>query len=124
MVAENTKNGWVFISRGQGLFTKRLHLTVPTRTALQKGQIEQLWRESRLSLRNPSSTKGYGWILWKRSCTSKIAAQQPQSPLHHTNPGTASSPTSRISESSDQWRMSMFQRKGARNSTPTRTRGS
>src|SRR5579859_1581505 len=87
MVAENTKNGWVFISRGQRLFTKRLNLTVPTRMALQKGQIERLWRESRLSLRNPSSTKGYGWILWKRSFTSKIAAQQPQSPLHHTNQG-------------------------------------
>src|SRR5579859_1028559 len=39
MEAENMKNGWVFISKAQRLFTKRQHPTAQTRTVSQNGQI-------------------------------------------------------------------------------------
>src|SRR5579859_2589887 len=105
MEAENTKNGWVFISKDQGLFMKRQHPTAPTRTASQNGQIERLWRESRLSLQKHNSTNDFGWKSQIRSSTSKIAAQQPQSALHHTNSGTARHRICLISKSSDQPRI-------------------
>src|SRR5579859_1369577 len=98
MEAENTKNGWVFTSRAQGLFTRQLHPTVPTRTASQKGQIERLWRESRLSSQKRNSTKDSGWNSRKRSYTSKIAVQQVQSRRHPTRCGTETNLVSHISE--------------------------
>src|SRR5579859_1838371 len=67
MEAENTKNGWEPISRDQALSTKRQPLTAPTRTASQNGQIERLWRESRLSLQKHNSTTAVGttpYELW------------------------------------------------------------
>src|SRR5579859_6998715 len=124
MEAENTKNGWVFISKDQGLFTKRRHPTAPTRTASQNGQIERLWNESRLSSQKQNSTNNFGWKSQIQSYISKTAAQQQQSLPHHTNSGTASNPTSLISESSDQQRIFTYQRKNASSSIPTRTRGS
>src|SRR5437762_1643649 len=123
MVAENMKNGWELISRAQGLSMKQPHHTAQTRTASQKGQIERLWRESRLLLQRQSLTKDYGWKSHRQSYISKIAAQQVQLQLHPTSSGTASNPISRISELSDQQRTSMFQRKNAQSSIPTLTRG-
>src|SRR5947207_116423 len=124
MVAENMKNGWELILRALELFTKQPHHTAQTRTGSQKGQIEQSWRESRLLLQKQSSTKGYGWKLWIQLCISRITVQQVQSQLHLTSSGTASNPTSHISELSDRQRTSIFQRKNGRSSIPIHTRES
>src|SRR5271169_2338673 len=118
----STKNGWDFTSRDPVLFTRQQLRTVPTRTALQNGQIERLWNESRLSSQKENSTNDSGWKLRIQSSISKIAAQQPQSSLPRTNSGTASNQISLISRSSDQQHMFTFRRKSASNSTPTRTR--
>src|SRR5271155_878902 len=119
----STKNGWEHISRDPASFTKRQHPTAQTRTALQNGQIERLWNESRLSLQKRNSTNDFGWKSQIQSSISKIAAQQQQSPLHRTSSGTASNPTSLISRFLVQQHMSTSQRKSASNSTFTRTRG-
>src|SRR5579864_7762760 len=111
MVAESTKNGWELISKAPGLSTKQPHHTAQTRTGSQKGQIERLWKGSRLLSQKQSSTKGYGWKSQIRLCISRITVQQVQSKLHLMSFGTASNPTSRISELSAQQRMSTFQRK-------------
>src|SRR5437762_9403786 len=124
MEVENTKNGWEFTSRDQALFTKPLHHTVPTRTASQKGQIERLWRESRLLLQRQSSTNDSGWKSQIQSSISKIAAQQVQLQLHPTSSGTASNRTCHTSKLSVQQPMFMFQRKNGSNWTPTHTKGS
>src|SRR5205814_2073249 len=108
MEAESTRNGWELISRVQASFTKQPPHTAQTRMGSQKGQIEQSWRESRLLLRKQSSTKGYGWKLWIQLCISRITVQQVQSQLHLTSSGTASNPTSHISELSDRQRTSIF----------------
>src|SRR5271169_3709052 len=118
----STKNGWDFTSRDPALFTRQQLRTVPTRTALQNGQIERLWNESRLSLQKQNSTNDFGWKSQIQSSTSKIAAQQLQSPLPRTNYGMASNQTCLISRSSDQQHMFTFRRKSASNSTPTLTR--
>src|SRR5436190_4481358 len=123
MVAENMKNGWGLISRAPGLFTKQPHHTAQTRTASQKGQIERLWRASKLLLQKQSSTNDSGWKSQIRSYISRIAAQQVQSQLHPTSSGTGSNPTSHISELSAQQRTFMFQRKSARSSISILTRG-
>src|SRR5579859_5187346 len=68
MEAENTKNGWVFTSKAQESSTRQQRLTATIRTASQKGQIERLWRESRLSSRSATRQKtldgsrGYGCL--------------------------------------------------------------
>src|ERR1700733_12207469 len=110
MEEENTKNGWDITSKAQALFTRRQPRTVPTRTALQNGQIEPLWKGSGQSLQRQSSTKGSGWILRIRSFTSKIAAQRQRSLLRPTNSGTEPSQISPISELWVKQGMSMFQR--------------
>src|SRR5271169_6523050 len=97
----STKSGWDFTSRDPALFTRQQLRTVPTRTALQNGQIERLWNESRLSLQKQNSTSDFGWNSQIRSSISKIAAQPVQSQLHHTNSGTVSNQISLISRSSD-----------------------
>src|SRR5579859_742897 len=122
MEAENTKNGWVFTSRTQGLFTRQLHPTVPTRTALQKGQIERLWNESRLSSQKQNSTNDFGWKSQIQSYTSKIAVQQVQSRRHPTRCGTETNLVSHISELSDRQHTFTFQRKSTRNSTSIPTK--
>src|SRR5579859_6869065 len=124
MEAENTKNGWEPISRDQALSTKRQPLTAPTRTAWRSAQIAPSWRESRLSSQKQNSTNDFGWKSQIRLFTSRIAVQQAQSQVRPTNSGTARHRICLISKSSDQPRISMFQRKGARSSTPIRTRES
>src|SRR5437762_12665089 len=110
MVAESTKNGWERISRAPELFTKRPHHTAQTRTASQKGQIERLWRESRLLLQRQNLTKGYGWKSHRQSYISRIAVQQVQLQLHPTSSGMGPNPTSLISELSEAQRPSIFNR--------------
>src|SRR5271167_5078950 len=115
----STKNGWDFTSRDPVLFTRQQLRTVLIRTALQSGQIERLWNESKLSSQKENSTNDFGWKSQIQSSISKIAAQQLQSPLPRTNSGTASNQTFLISRSLDQQHMFTFRRKSASNWTPT-----